>query len=183
MLRIGGVISVDLSATPFTSDVLFFSSALPSDLRIHTVDVRDVATAFAAAAAADVVGETVLIAGDDSHLLRQGQIGADIAAAQGMPGLLPVGRPGDPDSDNWFPNDWADVSRAQQVLSFQHYSWPDMLAEIRANTGWKRYPMRLATPVAREVLRRQAAYRTAPGRYADPWTAFRSRFGEPGVTG
>ena len=75
ILRLGGVISADLDAMPFSGDALFFESALPTDGRIHTVDVRDVASAFAAATTADVVGETLLIAGDESHLLRQKDIG------------------------------------------------------------------------------------------------------------
>jgi hypothetical protein len=74
-----------------------------------------------------------------------------------------------------------DVTRAQQALSFQHHSWPDMLAEMRAITGWKRYPMRLLTPVAREILSRRAAYYNKPGQYADPWGAIRAKLGDPGL--
>ena len=180
ILRLGGVISVEPGAMPFTGDALFFESTLPTDGRIHTVDVRDVAAAFAAATTADVAGETLLIAGDDSHLLRQKEVGLALAAARGLSDVLPAGRPGDPDSDeNWFVTDWLDTTRAQQALSFQHHSWPDMLAEMRAIVGWKRYPMSFVGPVVRQLLKRQAAYRDTPGRYADPWGAIRSRLGEP----
>lgn len=180
ILRLGGVISVEPGAMPFSGDALFFESALPTDGRIHTVDVRDVASAFAAAATADVTGETLLIGGDESHLLRQEDIGKALAAARGLVDALPGGRPGDPDSDeDWFVTDWMDTSRAQQMLRFQHHSWPDMLAEMRAAAGWRRYPMRLVSPLARRVLKRRAAYREAPGTYADPWGAIRARLGEP----
>jgi nucleoside-diphosphate-sugar epimerase len=180
ILRLGGVISVEPGAMPFTGDALFFESTLPTDGRIHTVDVRDVAAAFAAATTAHVAGETLLIAGDDSHLLRQKEVGLALAAARGLSDVLPAGRPGDPDSDeNWFVTDWLDTARAQQALKFQHHSWPDMLAEMRAIVGWKRYPMFLVGPVVRQFLKRQAAYRDTPGRYADPWGAIRSRLGEP----
>jgi nucleoside-diphosphate-sugar epimerase len=180
ILRLGGVISTEADAMPFNGDALFFESALPADGRIHTVDVRDVASAFAAATTADVVGETLLIAGDDSHLHRQKDVGVALAAARGLSNVLPAGRPGDPDSDeNWFVTDWLDTGRAQQALSFQRHSWPDMLAEMRAAVGWRRYPMALVSPVARQLLKRRAAYRDAPGRYADPWSAVRSRLGEP----
>jgi nucleoside-diphosphate-sugar epimerase len=179
VLRLGGVLSVDPSAMPFSSDILYFGSAIPSDCRVHCVDTRDVATAFAAAAQGDVVGEILLIAGDDSFLLRQGEIGPAIAAAQGMVGLMPAGRPGNPNKDDdWYLNDWMDVTRAQQLLKFQHHSWPEMLAELRAQAGWKRHPMRLAAPLARQFSKRQAAYRKAPGQYADVWGALRARFGE-----
>jgi nucleoside-diphosphate-sugar epimerase len=180
ILRLGGVLSSVPGAIAFSRDRLFFENVLPTDGRIHTVDVRDVAAAFAAATTADVVGETLLIAGDDSHLHQQLDVGAALAAAQGLSNVLPAGRVGDPDSDeNWFVTDWLDTSRAQQALSFQHHSWPKMLAETRAIIGWRRYPAALIAPVARQFLKRQAAYRDAPGRYADPWGAIRSRLGDP----
>jgi nucleoside-diphosphate-sugar epimerase len=184
VLRLGGVMSVDPKAIPFSADGLFFENILPTDGRIHTVDVRDVAAAFAAATSADVVGEILFIVGDDSHKLRQGDIGPTLAAARGLAGVLPEGRPGDPDSDDdWFITDWMDATRAQEALKFQHHSWPDMVAEMRANAGWKRYPIRLIAPLARVYLRRQSAYSNLPGRYADPWGAVRARLGEPGLDG
>jgi nucleoside-diphosphate-sugar epimerase len=180
VLRLGGVLSVDPAAMPINADALFFESALPTDGRMHSVDVRDVATAFAAATTADVAGETLLIAGDETHKLRQGEVGPALAAARGMAGVLPVGRAGNPDSDDgWFVTDWMDTARAQQALNFQHHSWPDMVAEMHANAGWKRYPLRVVAPFAHQFLKRQAAYRNTPGQYADPWRAIRSRFGEP----
>lgn len=180
IMRLAGVISVEPDAMPFSVDALFFESALPADGRIHTVDVRDVARAFAAAVTADVAGETLLIAGDESHLLRQGEVGKALAAARGLVDVLPAGRPGDPDSDDdWFVTDWMDTVRSQQLLRFQHHAWPDMLAEMRAAAGWRRYPMRLISPLARRFLKSRAAYRNTPGRYADPWGAIRARLGEP----
>lgn len=183
VLRLGGVLSIDPRAMPVTRDMMYFSSALPSDGRVHSVDTRDVAAAFAAAAQRDVVGEIFLIGGDDSHLLRQGDIGSAMAAAQGMPGLMPPGRPGDPnDDDGWYPNaDWMDVDVAQRVLTFQHHSWPDMLGEMRAQTGWKRYPRRVVVPVAHQFIERQGAYRNLPGQYADVWAALGARFGDTAV--
>lgn len=179
VLRLGGVLSVDPKAQPFRLDMLYFGSALPTDGRVHCVDTRDVATAFAAAARADVMGEILSIAGDDSHLLRQGEIPLALAAAHGMVDVPPKGLPGNPDSDDdWFPNDWMDVARAQQLLQFQQHSWPDMLAEIRANAGWKRYLMRLVAPVARQILKREGAYRKTSHQYADAWGALSARFGQ-----
>jgi nucleoside-diphosphate-sugar epimerase len=178
-LRIGGVMSADPAAMPFSADTLYFGGSLAIDQRCHTVDNRDVASAFVAAATADVVGEILLIGGDDTHLLRQRDLLQAMAAARGLVGS-PLGRPGDPDSDDtWYPyGDWMDVTRAQQALSFHHHPWPEMLAEMRAAAGWKYYPTRLFAPVARAVLKRQAVYRDAPGSYADPLGAIRARFGE-----
>jgi len=181
ILRLAGVMSIEPGAMPFSVDALFFESALPTDGRMHSVDVRDAAAAFAAATTADVAGEILLIGGDESHLLRQGDVGKALAAARGLTDVLPGGRPGDPDRDeDWFVTDWMDTSRAQQALEFQHHTWPEMLAEMRAAAGWRRYPMQLVAPVARWFLKRRAAYRNAPGRYADPWGAIRAKLGEPG---
>ena len=92
--------------------------------------------AFAAATTADVAREILLIAGDDSHKLLQKDVGAALAAALGLPGVLPEGRPGDPDDDDgWFLTDWMDTARAQEALAFQHHSWPSMLAEMSAADG------------------------------------------------
>ena len=184
ILRLGAVFTVDPAEENFDDDILFFGSTQPTDGRVHTVDVRDVAFAFAAATTADVVGETLLIAGDDSHRLTQRDTVEDPAAARGLSGLAAAlqGRPGDPDSDDdWFLNCWMDVTRAQEVLSFQHHSWPDMLSEMRAIARWKRYPTRLAAPFARSMMKRQSAYRNWPGKYANPWAALRIRYGEPGL--
>ena len=174
ILRLAGVISVEPGAMPFSLDALFFESALPTDGRMHSIDVRDAAAAFAAASTADVVGDILLIGGDESHLLRQGGVGKALAAARGLTNVLPEGRPGDPRSDaDWFVTDWMDTARSQQLLSFQHHSWPDMLAEMRALAGWRRYPMRLAAPRAvcaqtsRRLPKRARALRQPVGRHPD----------------
>jgi nucleoside-diphosphate-sugar epimerase len=183
VLRLGGVLSPNFSALPLSSDGIFIESALPTDGRIHTVDVRDVGRAFAAATTADVAREILLIAGDESHKLLQKDVGPALAAALGLPGVLPEGRPGDPnDDDGWFLTDWMDTDRAQQALNFQRHSWPDMLAEMSARMGWKRYALRLVAPLARVFLARRAAYRNAPGRYADLWGAIAARLGDPCLT-
>jgi nucleoside-diphosphate-sugar epimerase len=180
VLRFGGVLTTDLSALPFGADTMFFESALPSDGRLHNVDVRDVAFACAAATTADVAHEILLIAGDESHRMRFSDVGPALAAALGVPGALPPGRPGNPASDNdWFVTDWMDTTRAQEALKFQHHSWPDMMAELEDKVGWRRYPGRLIAPIAREVMKRRSAYWKAPGQYADPWGAIRAKLGDP----
>jgi nucleoside-diphosphate-sugar epimerase len=180
VLRFGGVLTTDFSALPFGADAMMFESLLPSDNRLHNVDVRDVAWACAAATTSDVVGEILLIAGDESHQMTFGDIGPALSAALGIPGALPPGRPGDPDSDtDWFVTDWMDTTRAQEALKFQHYSFPDMMAELHAKAGFLRYTGRLIAPLAREVMKRRGAYWKAPGKYADPWGAIKAKLGDP----
>lgn len=179
ILRLGGVLTVDINLG-MDPDMIYFEGLLPTDGRLQTVDVRDVAYAFAAATNADVVGRTLLIGGDDSHRLVQGEIAASTAAALGLVGGLPPGRPGDPDDDDgWFATDWMDTATAQEALGHQHYSWPQLLAETAERAGWKRYPLRLAAPLAREYLKRRSPYYRQPGRYANPWEAVRRKWGAP----
>jgi hypothetical protein len=169
-----------LSAMPLSGDAMLFESALPSDNRVHTVDVRDVASACAAATTADVAGEILLIAGDDSHRRCFGDVAPALVSALGIPGAIPPGRPGDPSSDtDWFVTDWMDTTRAQEALQFQHHSWPDMMAELRAKATWLRYPGRLIAPIAREVMKRRSAYWNTPGQYADPWGVIHAKLGDP----
>lgn len=178
VLRLGGVMTVAGERTPL--DGALFGGVLPSDGRIQTVDVRDVASAFAAACTADVVGETLLIGGDETHRLHHHEISEAMTAARGMAGSVPPGRPGDPEADaTWFATDWMDTERAQEALDFQHHSWPAMLAEITRETGWRRHPLRLVGPLLHEVLRRRSPYRTVPGTYADPWAAVAATWGDP----
>jgi nucleoside-diphosphate-sugar epimerase len=180
VLRLGGVLTTELSFD-IKPEFLFFESALPTDGRLQTVEVRDVAAAFAAATTADCVGEILLIGGDESHRLVQGDIGPGVAAAMGLVGAIPIGRRGNPHSDvDWFATDWMDTTRAQEVLKFQHISWPDILTETAEKAGWKRYGFRAAAPIVGYFLRRQSAYRDAPGKYADPWGAIAAKWGDPG---
>jgi nucleoside-diphosphate-sugar epimerase len=180
VLRFGGVLSTELSALPLSTDAMLFESALPSDNRVQTVDVRDVAFACAAATTADAVGEILLIAGDESHRKCYGDLTPAVVAALGIPGAIPPGRRGNPDSDtDWFVTDWMDTTRAQEALQFQHYSWSDMMAELSAKFWFTRYWGRLLAPLVREVMKRRSAYWKAPGQYADPWGVIRAKLGEP----
>ncbi|ABM15004.1 MULTISPECIES: NAD-dependent epimerase/dehydratase family protein [Mycolicibacterium] len=180
VLRLGGVLSTDPNAIPFSADALYFESVLPADGRIHTVDVRDVAWAFAAATTADVAREILLIAGDDSHRVLQGDVGRALAESRGLKGGLVPGRNGDPNSDeNWFVTDWMDTRRAQEALQFQHYSWQNMLDEAQRRAGASRYVLPVFAPLVRAVLKRRSAYWKQPGQYADPWGAIKRGIGDP----
>lgn len=179
ILRLGGVVTVDPG--PYMKlDNLYFEQLLPTDGRLQTVDVRDVASAFVAATTAPVVGETLLIGGDDSHRQLQGDVAPAMAAALGLVNGLPAGLPGDPDRDQrWFNTDWMDSSRAQEVLGFQHHSWPDMLAETAARAGAQRHLLRPVAPLVRAVLRTRAPYHRSGRRYADPWQAITDKWSDP----
>jgi nucleoside-diphosphate-sugar epimerase len=178
-LRLGGVLSAE-PRFDVDLDTIYFEASLPVDGRIQTVDVRDVARAFVAATTAPVVGETLLIGGDDSHRHVQGDLAPASAAAMGLVGGIPAGRKGDPDSDtNWFATDWMDTARAVEALKFQRVSWPQLLAELGERMGWRRYPARLVAPLAHELLKRRSPYYRYPGRYADLWRVIGAKWNDP----
>jgi nucleoside-diphosphate-sugar epimerase len=179
ILRLGGVLSVEMGSY-IQLDNIYFESLLPIDNRVQTVDVRDVARAFAAATTADAVGGTLLIGGDDSHRHVYGEVAPAMAAAMGLVGGMPTGLKGDPDSDDdWFNTDWMDTTRAQEVLGYQHHSWPDMLIETADKAGLKRPILRAIAPLTKAIFTRRAAYygRTEP--YADPWGAITAKWADP----
>jgi len=179
VLRLGGVLTAE-PRFDLDLDTIYFEASLPVDGRIQTVDVRDVARAFVAATTAPVVGETLLIGGDDSHRHVQGDIAPASAAAMGLVGGIPAGRKGNPDSDtDWFATDWMDTAHSVEALKFQRVSWPQMLAELADRMGWRRSPARLAAPLAHELLKRRSPYYRYPGRYADPWGVISAKWNDP----
>jgi nucleoside-diphosphate-sugar epimerase len=179
ILRLGGVLTVDPVAY-MKLDNLYFEGLLPADGRLQTVDVRDAARAFAAATTADAVGETLLIGGDDTHRLVQGDVAPAMAAAMGLVGGLPIGLKGNPDNDaDWFNTDWMDTGRAQEVLRHQHHSWPEMLIETANKAGARRHLLRIAAPVTKAIFTRRAAYSGRTEPYADPWGAIAAKWADP----
>jgi len=183
ILRLGGVMT-PVPRSDVGQDMVYFEGLLPVDGRIQTVDVRDVASAFARATTTGATKEVLLIGGDDSHRVVQGALGSAMAGAMGLVGVLPPGRPGDPDSDrDWFTTDWMDTVRAQEVLSFQHHSLPDMFAETRDEVGWRRWPLRAAAPIMRAYVRSRSPYRHRTDVYADPWGTINRKWGDPSPDG
>jgi nucleoside-diphosphate-sugar epimerase len=181
ILRLSGVITLEPLVDYGNFDAFYLGALMPDDNRCHTVDCRDVAAAFATAITTDSVRELFMIAGDDSHKRFQGEVACTNAEAMGLAALMFRGRPGDPDSDvDWYPMDWMDTARSQQVLSFQRYSSAEAYEEIRDRIGWKRRPLRAAAPLLGALMRRKAPYYKVPGRYADPWGRIRHRWGDPG---
>jgi nucleoside-diphosphate-sugar epimerase len=179
VLRLGGVLLAE-PRWALDRDLIFFEAVLPSDGRIQTVDVRDVAHAFCAATNTERVREIFLIGGDDTHRITQASLGTESAAAMGLAGGLPAGRRGKPNDDQaWFATDWMDTEHAQNILAYQRHSLPAMYAEIRATVGWRRRPLRLLAPALRWYLRRRSPYRGFLGVYADPWGAINARWGDP----
>ncbi|WP_299574731.1 NAD(P)-dependent oxidoreductase [uncultured Williamsia sp.] len=182
VLRLGGVMGV--GAYVADRSLIAFESVLPADGRIQTVDVRDVARAFATAATSPrPSGRVYLIGGDDSHRLLQSEVGERLTRAMGIPGILPTGRPGDPDDDAaWFATDWMDTSTAAAELDFQRVSFPAFLDEVRRSSSLlQRLLGRFIVPFGWVFLRATSSQRHNPGSYADPWRLILDRYGPRAV--
>ena len=129
------------------------------------VDARDVALAFANAVdrGAAIDGKTLMIAGDETCVLRQQDMMDDIMQAVGIGRLGPsAGLPGDPDDDQgWVLTDWFDTSEAEALLEFQQHTWSQTLDDIAASTGRRRLVNRAIGPIVRPLMRRGFALPTS----------------------
>ncbi|MFC3965252.1 NAD-dependent epimerase/dehydratase family protein [Nocardia jiangsuensis] len=180
VLRLGGVIS-PVGAGRLDGDYLSLMRATPTDNRVHAVDARDAALAFANAVERGpaVTGRVLLIAGNDSYRHQQQDLSDDIAAATGLGRLGPrAGLPGDPADDRgWSFTGWFDTSESQALLDFQRHDWPDTVAWVAGASG--QLP-RIIGPALRPAillfLRVQRRLERR-GPYADPWTFLARRYG------
>ena len=180
ILRLSGVITLEPLVDYGDFDSFYFGSLMPEDNRCHSVDARDVAAAFTAAVTTDAVREIFMIGGDDSHKRLHRDVAHSGFEAVGLGALLFPSRPGDPNSDtDWYPLDWMDTTRSQQVLSFQRYTNSESYEEIRARMGWKAQALHMVAPAMAALMRRRAPYYKQPGKYADPWGRLRQRWGDP----
>ena len=183
LLRLGGVVSAGTQSS-ISGDHLVLMRSMPTDNRIHMVDVRDVALAFANAVDRDatIAGKTLLIGGDESFSRLQGDFQDEMMAAVGLGALGPAaGLPGDPDDDRgWSFTGWLDTTEAQELLDFQKHTWSQTRDGISQSMGNRRTVLRAVGPILRPVLRLAlTAQRRVEGRgpYADPWTLIGKKYG------
>jgi nucleoside-diphosphate-sugar epimerase len=181
LLRLGGVVSPD---TRLDGDYLLLIRATPGDNRIHAVDARDVALAFANGVdrEATLAGKVLLIAGNESYVKLQRDLEDDMMAGVGLGRLGPsASLPGDPTDDRgWAFTGWFDTTEAQQLLDFQEHDWHQTVAWIAESQGHLRAVLRALGPILRPVMRTVLKLqRRAEGRgpYADPWTLIAKKYG------
>ena len=183
LYRLAGVISPDTQAD-FNNDYLILMRSLPSDNRIHTVDARDVALAFANGVdrEATIAGKALLIGGNESCVLLQHELQDGLMIVNGLGALGPsAGLPGDPGDDRgWSFTGWYDTSEAQALLDFQEHDWSQTLAWVGESQGRRRIVLRALGPILRPVLRAVLAVQQrleGRGPYADPWALIEKKYG------
>jgi nucleoside-diphosphate-sugar epimerase len=178
ILRIGGIIAADLVRRVDRNSILM-DAIIPTDNRIHSVSVIETAEAFANAADADCIAMTLLIAGDESHMLRQSQFASHMMEIAGLgSGARSRGRRGNPaDDDAWFLTDWMDTTQARAVLGFRAVPMAECVASCRGELSGLRALLRPFGPVAPLGLSLLSPYRRMPGRWADPWSVIAKTYG------
>lgn len=183
LYRLAGIISPDTQAE-INGDHLLLMRSMPSDNRIHAVDARDVALAFANGVdrEATIAGKVVLVGGNETYVLLAHQLQDGIMTAVGLGGLGPsAGLPGDPDDDRgWSFTGWYDTREAQALLDFQEHDWSDTVAWLAESQGARRHVLRVLGPVLRPILRgalRVQRRLERRGPYADPWALIEKTYG------
>ncbi|WP_372758212.1 NAD-dependent epimerase/dehydratase family protein [Litorivivens sp.] len=185
VLRLAGVLSPD-GLGNMKGEYLLLTRATPGDTRVHGVDARDAALAFANAIElpAEKRDRVFLIGGNDSYLKTQREIEDDMMAAIGI-GRLGEGAslPGDPDDEyGWSFTDWYDTRQAQATLNFQQHNWDETRAWVADGLPRPvRFFIRLVSPLLRAVMRLNLSVQKKKenrGRYADPWRLIAETYGE-----
>jgi nucleoside-diphosphate-sugar epimerase len=187
LFRLGGVASPD-TVSSFNGDYLVLVRSMPGDNRIHAVDARDAALAFANGVdrEATIAGKALLIGGNESYVMLQRNLEDDMMAGVGVGRLGPsASLPGDPGDDRgWSFTGWFDTTESQALLDFQEHDWHQTVAWLGESQGrLLRTVLRALGPILRPILRTALKLqRRAEGRgpYADPWTLIAKKYG-PGA--
>jgi nucleoside-diphosphate-sugar epimerase len=187
LLRLGGVASPD---SEINGDYLVLIRATPGDNRMHMVDARDAALAFANAVdrEATIAGRVLLIGGNDSYVKLERDLEDDMMGAVGLGRLGPsASLPGDPADDRgWSFTGWFDTTESQALLEFQQHDWDQTVAWVAQSQQNLRIVLRALGPILRPVMRTALKLqRRAEGRgpYADPWTLIAKKYGTAALAG
>lgn len=184
ILRLAGVLSPD-GLGNMKNEYLVLTRATPGDNRVHGIDARDAALAFANAVELheECLNRVFLIGGNASYLKTQREIEDDMMEAIGI-GRLGKGAslPGNPDDEfGWSFTDWYDTSQSQEVLNYQRHHWEQTRQWVAEGlpVGVRRI-IRLLSPALRCLMRLNLSLqkrREKRGCYADPWRLIGATFG------
>ncbi|NHI94590.1 MAG: NAD(P)-dependent oxidoreductase [Candidatus Lokiarchaeota archaeon] len=131
---------------------------MPLEQRVEFVHTRDVGTALANAVTAEAIHKILLIGGGkECQMLNRVFLTKTLEA-------FGIKLPSDmafklPKTDNdWFYTDWMDTEESQRLLNFQNTTYDEYIKEMKMRLGWKRFFIKLVSPIARWYLTRSSPY-------------------------
>lgn len=137
-------------------DTIFDASA---DGRMELVHNDDAALAFSRAMDCnEAVGKILYIGGGRRCQSRVLDFTNGVFTTMGLNPLpAKVFRPG----PTYFFGDWLDTSESEKLLGYQQHGIDDILTEMRAELGWRRWLVRAIAPVASPILERLSPHKTS----------------------
>ena len=154
ILRIAVCLPTNLSRREMNSfEAMFHASA---DGRVEAVHPDDCGLAMANAVNCDeTIGRILFIGGGRNCQTLALPFYNGILTSVGLRPLEARAlRPGPP----YFFGDWLDSAESQKLLAFQHRSLEDIFKELRANLGYRRWLLKLVSPLISLKLRRRSPY-------------------------
>lgn len=122
--------------------------------RIETVHPDDVGLALANGVRSESIWGKILLIGGGSGCQIDGRRMIELTLRALGIGMLPE----QAFSITPFHTDWLDTSESQKLLSYQRHDFDEYIDQVRALLGWRRYVIRLASPLVRRWLVAQSPY-------------------------
>ena len=127
--------------------------------RIESLHADDAALALARALATEKAwGRLLLVGGGPSCQVTYGSYLSRLLDAMGI-GMLPE----DAFSDVEYVTDWLDSREAEELFHYQRHSFDDIVADIAACLGVRRFFVPLARPFVRRAITAMSPYRRNVG--------------------
>ncbi len=127
---------------------------IPLDTRFETLHTNDAGLALARAATGGLVwGKILNVGGGETCQITYRDFLFGMMNSMGIGDLPEAAFTTKP-----YCTDWLDTSESQRLLNYQNHSFADILAEISALLGWKRYIMPLARPFVRRSILKLSPY-------------------------
>lgn len=135
------------------ADPIMFEISLRT--RMETMHPSDGALAVVNAIALPDLwtGRTLLVGGGQSCQITYREFFSELLTAMGI-GMLPD----EAFTTQDYCTDWLDTEESQRLLRYQRHSFKDIVAEIAALLGWKKYFVPLARPFVRRSILKLSPY-------------------------
>lgn len=127
---------------------------VPLDTNMEIIHLKDAALAVVNALEKDEIWNKVWhIAGGESCRLTYKEFISTMLATMGL-GELPEAAFG----NNDFHCAFMDTTESQELLQYQHYSFEDIISEMKSKTGGIRFFAKLFRPIAKSYILNQSRY-------------------------